>query len=144
MAASRDIAALIGLIEARSAVPFDWRGRGADCVSFAALAVEAQTGVNPRGTLRWTSKRGALAAIKAEGGLEAAVDRRLDRIAPALAKRGDIAAVPDEELGIRLMIVEGAMLVGPGEGGLERQLRSEMTIAWDATSVFQPSAGEAD
>ena len=134
MSVSRNILGLIEMIEAKAAVPFNWRG-GADCVSFAALAIKAQTGIDPRGTLRWASKRGALAAVATEGGIEAAIDRRLSRVAPALARRGDIAGVPDAQLGIPLMVVEGAMLVGPGEGGLERQPRSAMVMAWDAMSA---------
>jgi hypothetical protein len=130
----RDIQALLRVIEARADTSFSWRGEK-DCVSYAAFAVEAQSGVDPRGGLRWTSKRQALAVLAAEGGLEVALDARLTRVAPALARRGDVAAVLDEILGIRLMIVEGAMLVGPGKSGNERQPRGDMILAWDAMSA---------
>lgn len=127
---SRDIAALIETIEAHSARPFRWR-RGRDCVSFAAACIHAQTGNDPLADLpRWKSRREALAIAGEEGGLEGAVDRRLRRIAPALARRGDIAGVPDRLFGVRLMVIEGETLVAPGERGLERQRRSTMTMAW--------------
>lgn len=129
---SRDIAALIALLEARQARGFRWR-RGRDCVSFAAACVEAQTGVDPLADLpRWRSRREALAIVQAQGGLEQALDVRLARIAPAMARRGDIAGLPDPLLGVRLMVVEGDTLVGPGGRGLERLPRSAMTMAWSA------------
>lgn len=140
MSEGRDIEALIALIERRAQRPFDWRGRN-DCVSFASRAVKAQTGIDARGHLRWKSRRAALAIISAEGGLEAAMDRRFDRVSCAEARRGDLAGVPDSTLGIRLMVVEGAMLVGPGTSGLERQPRGAMTIAWDAATARVPTNG---
>lgn len=134
MTRPRDIAALIALIERRAAIPFGWRN-GRDCASFAARAVKAQTGIDPRGTLRWRSRREAFAVIAAEGGIEAAIDARLTRVPPALAVRGDIAGVADPLMGIRLAVVEGMTIVSPGQHGLERHPRAEMLIAWDATSV---------
>ena len=134
----RDIDALIALIEARAPLRFRW-ARPRDCVSFAAAAVKAQSGIDVLAGLRWRSRRQALAFLVAQGGLEAATDRRLRRVPPALARRGDIAAVADAEHGIRLMVVEGQTLVGPGAKGLERQPRAAMIIAWDAMS-----AGNAD
>ncbi len=133
---SRDIPALIACIEAHSARPFRWR-RGRDCVSFAGACVEAQTGVDPLADLPlWSTRKQALAVVEDEGGLEAALDARLSRIAPALAQRGDIAGVEaserDRRFGIRLMVVEGDTLVAPGLRGLERLPRSAMTMAWSA------------
>lgn len=133
----RDIAALIALLDRRVNKPFAWR-RGRDCAWFAAAAIKAQTGVNVLGDRDWSSKRGARAVIAAEGGFEAAMDRRLARIPPALAQRGDIAGVADPLFGIRLMVVEGATLVGPGVRGLERQPRSMMIMAWDSLSASHP------
>src|SRR3546814_3100758 len=74
--------------------------------------------------------------------METAMDRRMARVAPALAMRGDIAGVPDPLTGLRLMVVEGAMLVGPGAAGLERQPRCAMTIAWDVTTVHRGRSEE--
>lgn len=133
-AAPRNVAALIAMIDTRRRRAFAWRG-GRDCVSFAALAVKAQTGIDPRGELRWRSRREARLLLASCGGLEAAMDARFNRVAPAMAKRGDIAALPCDEFGVRLMVVEGTTLVGPGDEGLERLPRAMMIIAWDAASV---------
>ena len=128
----RDLAALMAFLEARAAMPFAWGNRANDCVSFAASAVKAQTGRNPITGLRWASLRGAVKAVEKVGGIEAALDARFDRIAPAMAQRGDIAAVAAEDgpFPIRLMIVEGETLVGPSDRGLRRMPRAAMCAAW--------------
>jgi len=128
---SRDYSALLALLERRRMRRFSWRSQ--DCVRFAAAAIAAQTGRDPLfGLPRWRTRREALALARAEGGLEAAVDKRLARIPAALAQRGDIAGVPDPLFGVRLMVIEGATLVAPGAKGLERQPRSAMVMAWSA------------
>lgn len=131
----RDYDALIEAIEARSARAFGWRG-SRDCVSFSGACIAAQTGRDPlAGLPRWRTRREAIALADAQGGLEAGVDARLDRIAPAMAQRGDIAGLPDRLFGVRLMVIEGETLVGPGQRGLERLPRSAMIIAWSAVKV---------
>lgn len=130
----RDLAAFFALIERRSHIAFDWRN-GRCCVAFMARSVKAQTGIDPRGNLKWNSRRTALKVVAAEGGLIAAMDKRFDRVPPAMANRGDIAALPDRLFGIRLMMIEGETLIGPGKRGLERQPRGDMTIAWDTSSI---------
>jgi hypothetical protein len=130
----RDIAALIELLDARIDMPFGWRS-GNDCARFADAAIAAQAKVSVIGDWQWTSRREAREVIAAQGGFEAAMDRRLGRVPPALAQRGDIAGVADPMFGIRLMVVEGATLVGPGRRGLERVARSEMTVAWDVMTA---------
>jgi hypothetical protein len=127
----RDHLALLRFLEERSAMPFEW-GRN-DCVSFAARAVRVQTGRRLLGRLRWRSLTGARRNIERLGGLETAIDERLERIAPAEAMRGDIAGVPNDVFGIRLMIVEGASLAGPGTRGVRRLPRSAMVAAWSIT-----------
>lgn len=129
----RDVEKLLDWLSGQHARPMRW-GRN-DCASFAATAIRKQTGRDVRGKVRWHSAREAAAVIEAEGGLEAAVNRRLTPIAPAMAQRGDIAGVPDDRFGIRLMIVEGRTLVGPGANGLERQPRGVMTLAWTIEQV---------
>lgn len=125
----RDFEALIALIEQRQASSFRW-GRN-DCVRFAALAVRAQTGADPlEGLPRWRTRREALAVTDQQGGLIAALDARFERIAPAFAKRGDLAGIEDRLFGVRLMIVEGATLIGPGRRGLQRLPRGVMDFAW--------------
>lgn len=129
----RNYPALFDAIAARSARPFRWRF-GRECVGFAGACVAALTGRDPLADLpRWRTRAEALAIAADLGGLEAAVDARLaGRVAPALALRGDIAGLPDPLLGVRLMVIEGETLVGPGRRGLERLPRRAMTIAWSA------------
>jgi hypothetical protein len=132
---TRDIPALLALIAARGDRRFGWQ-RGRDCVSFAAACIKAQTGADLLEHVpRWRSRAEALRMARERGGLKQALDKRLDRVAPALARRGDIAGLPDPLFGIRLMVVEGETLVGPGRSGLERLPRAAMTIAWSAEST---------
>lgn len=138
----RDIEALLLWVEARLPKRFDWRG-SRDCVAFTMGAVEAQTGIDHLVDLNWRSRREALAVVKAEGGLIAALDKRFPRrIAPALAKRGDFVGIPDKLFGIRLMVVEGSNVVGPGKHGLERQPRTIATMAWDTMSCLDRQGDE--
>lgn len=133
---TRDHAALVAFLIDRQ----DWRfgyGRGEqthDCARFAADAVRAQTGKDPLRGLRgaWRSERGASRTLAREGGLEAAVDVRLDRIAPAMAGRGDIALTSDGLDGVQLGVIEGDTVACPGGSGLFRRHRSEIVAAWSA------------
>lgn len=126
----RNIEALIAFIASRDAVPFSWSRN--HCVGYAAAAVKAQTGRDPMRGVRVTTERGAVQSLNRRGGLAAAVSSRLRPIAPAMAKRGDIAAVSDERFGVRLMVVEGETLVAPGPLGNRRAPRSAMVRAWSA------------
>jgi hypothetical protein len=129
----RDAAALIAFIDSRQNTPHHWGRYENDCVAFVLKAVKALTGHVPSGIGRWNSRRSGFRLLKKYGSLEAALDAHFERIAPAFAKRGDIAGVPDEQFGIHPMIVEGDLLVGPGERGNRRMKRSAMTVAWSAT-----------
>lgn len=134
---ARDVAALLAWIEAAAQRRFAWR-RGRDCVSFALGAVEAQTGVALLADIAlWSTRREAVAVARALGGLEAAIDARMERTPAALARRGDVAALGDAVFGVRLMVVEGQTLIGPGARGLERLGRSAMEFAWDAASAHR-------
>lgn len=128
----RDLVALIAEIELRRHLSHSWSG-GRDCVGFALACVKAQTGIDHLADLpTWTSRREARAVAQSVGGLQAMLDERFNRVAPAMAQRGDIAGLPDAVFGVRLMIVEGVNLVGPGLAGLERLPRDAMTVAWSA------------
>ncbi len=129
----RDHDGLLNFIESQSATPFDWLRN--DCARYAAGAIVAQGQANPlHGFGGWRSLQGAMRALRRAGGLEAAVSSRLRRISPAMAQRGDIAGVPDETMGLRLMVVEGETLVGPGPNGNHRSKRQAMTVAWSSTT----------
>lgn len=128
----RDIRALLAFIDSRQNTPHEWGRDKNDCVSFPLQAVKAQTG-HSRGTaFKWRDEKSALRTIKKAGGIEAAFDRYFQRIPPAMAQRGDIAGVPDDRFGIHPMIVEGDMLVGPGDKGNKRCQRRHMVTAWSA------------
>lgn len=137
----RDIPALIAFIDGRQSVPHAIGRTANDCVAFAFGAVEAQTGVRPAAKVAWSSPAGARRALARFESLEAGLDAFFDRVPVAQAKRGDIAGVPDPELGIHPMIVEGATLVGPGELGNRRLKRSAMTIAWSSVTARRSSKG---
>ena len=138
MAGERDIAALIAFIDSRQAVPHEIGREANDCASYALDAVEAMTGVRAAKRLKWSNDAGARRIIARYGSLEAAFDAHFERIPSAFAHRGDIAGVPDEELGIHPMIVEGETLVGPGDRGNRRMKRRTMICAWSATRIKRP------
>jgi hypothetical protein len=127
---TRDIPALLAEIERRAPLPHAWE-RGRCCVSSALACVKAQTGVDHlAGLPHWTTLEEALEVARSVGGLRAALDAAFNRTPPAFAMRGDIAALPDAEFGLRLMIVDGNTLVGPGEHGQDRLPRHAMRRAW--------------
>jgi len=97
-----------------------------DCVLFAATWLQLATGIDHlAGLPPWRSKIGAARVLKAVGGLEAAVDRALNRIHPHMAKDGDIAMRQG-----CLCIFSGAHIVGPGRNGLTFVDRTEALCAW--------------
>lgn len=126
---ARDLEAYLRVLEERGPVPFAW-AQPRDCISFANETVKALTGRDVLGDLRWSSFREAKAVIEAVGGLEAELDRRLTRIAPAHARRGDLGGIPDPVFGFRIGSVEGPTIAGPGSRGLKREPRTAMTAAW--------------
>jgi hypothetical protein len=131
----RDINALTAYLAERSQMPHEWGRQANDCMSFVAGAVKAQTGKDPARGLKWKSHATALSLLNKLGGVEAILDARFERIAPAHAMRGDIAVIADPELGSHPMIVEGKTLCAPGVRGLKRAPRSAMTAAWNVTKV---------
>lgn len=133
---ARDYSALIRFLDSRMRTPFAWGPRAHDCVSAAALAVEAMTGRFWLADLgvSWSSERGAARVLRRLGGLEAAVDGVLTAIAPAQALRGDVGLVRAEGVaGASLVIVEGPMVVGPAPVGWERLPRTALIRTWSAT-----------
>lgn len=127
----RDHAALFAYLEQRGPMPYAWGRRANDCFSFLEGAVRAQLGRGFLGKLKWSSPTSAMMVVKRAGGVEAFYDARFDRIAPALARRGDIGAIADPVLGMHPMLVEGATLSSPGPRGLQRCPRTMMIAAWN-------------
>lgn len=126
----RDTDALFAYLERRGPMPHEFGRKANDCVSFLDGAVEAQTGKSRLGRLTWKDERAGLKLLKAEGGVEAGLDKRFKRIAPAHAHRGDIGAIEHPSLGLHPMLVEGPTLCSPGRRGLKRCPRSAMVAAW--------------
>lgn len=135
----RDTHALLAYLEQRAPMPHAFGSDANDCLSFLAGAVVAQGGRNPLGRLTWSDEQSALRVLAREGGVEAALDARFERIAPAHAHRGDIAAVADERLGMHPLLVVGRTLCSPGVRGLKHCLRVAAIAAWDVT---RPKAGK--
>ncbi|MDP3853147.1 hypothetical protein [Phenylobacterium sp.] len=127
----RDHDAMIALVESRARAPLAWGDQANDCVSFARAVVTALIGRDPLAGLghHWTSQRGAQRVLRRLGGLEAAVDSVLPRIAPSMAKRGDVGLVTIGGID-SLVVVEGDTVVGPGDHGLVRLPRRVITAAW--------------
>lgn len=108
--------------------PFEW-GKN-DCVLFANNWVKEATGKDfveafLDGRPMWSNEREALRLLKDLGGVEEVVNTRLTRINPNLARDGDVA-LHDRSL----CLFSGAYVVGPGETGLIRVLRTEAKCAW--------------
>lgn len=122
---------LVALVEQREARPFEY-GRH-DCCLWAAAAVRAQTGVDvARGLRGYRSARGAARTLISAGfdGIEDAAAALLGpRIAPLLARRGDIVS-DGEALGV--MWAGCALFVGegPGVAGLVRVPLRQLKAAW--------------
>lgn len=129
----RNYAGLVAYLEAAERNRFAYSGAGThDCIRHGKRAILAQDLPLPAGLPSWRSRRAAEALLAERGGLIAAVDGVLDRIAPAMAQRGDIAAVemPD---GPALGVVESETIALVSAGtGLLRVPRRAAIAAWSA------------
>ncbi len=108
-------------------VPFAWGVN--DCVSFAAGAVEAMTGVRPA-LPTWSDARDAMRELEERGGIAAATDDVLQR-APStrFARRGDIVSVDNGDRQW-LAVCIGGMWCAPGKAGLEFGPMNAARAAW--------------
>lgn len=124
-------AAFIAFLEDREDWVFGYgpEPRTHDCARFCGAGVKAMTGVDPlkRFSGQWTTQSGARRILARHGGLAAAVGTVMSPISPTLAPRGSVGLVH----GGGLVLVEGALVVGPGpERGLVRADRSSLIAAW--------------
>lgn len=122
-----------------NAVLADWRARPfawgeADCVAFAGAVCVAVRGDNPldRAGAVYADDEGAQACLDAAGhaSLLAALRARLGKpVRPALAQPGDLVFFATGDGG-GLGVVNGAMIWGIGDAGLERLDPAAASLAW--------------
>lgn len=113
--------------------PFGWGEH--DCVTFAGEGVYARTEVDHlEGIVTWTNAREAAVALRAAGGLRAAVTSRLGApVLPGLACAGDVvlARDPHSDDGRELLaLCHGPHLLAPGERGLAILPLTAALCAW--------------
>lgn len=112
-----------------------WRGRrfdwdSATCAHFVAGWVRERSGIRiPVG--RWRTQHGAMKYLARQygGDMRDGLDRYLDRVHPAFAKRGAIAWLDGTEPGT-LGIVGAGIVWAFGEDGLTCH-KMPVRIAWD-------------
>jgi hypothetical protein len=124
-------------IEAHRAVPFTWGVH--DCCTFAAGSVLACTGQWPAGW-KWPDAAAAARLLRRLGGLPAAVDRLLPRLAaPLSAQRGDVLLVR-APTGRRdwLAVADAGGWWAPGPDGLVRGSMMQATAAWGVGACHKP------
>lgn len=120
-------------VDAVRAAPFDWRANR--CDHFAAGAVAAITGADP--TPAWAariaSRRGALAALARRGhaSVSDAAAELFYEIAPAMARIGDLAAIPSgDAFGDALGVVIGERVLILTAAGVDSRDRAEARRAF--------------
>jgi hypothetical protein len=121
---------LAGYAAASASTPFAWGSH--DCVTFAAGAVEATTGIRPA-MPAWVSVRSAMRQLKQAGGLVAAVESvGLEPLArPQLAARGDVVLVDHEDAPQPFLAVcLGHVWAAPGSDGLVYGPMSVASRGW--------------
>jgi hypothetical protein len=106
---------LAKVVEDHRALPFDWATN--NCSHFAGACVEAVSGTNPVAQLTgsYQDEAGAMAAIRAAGGgdIEDAVAKLFPKIAPGMARRGDIGIALSDGKKV-LFVVLGQFAGAPG------------------------------
>lgn len=98
-------------IEAHRERAFEWGVH--DCARFASKCIDAITDGETGAELaaQYTDERSAFAFMAREGGLEAAVTRRLgEPVRPLQARRGDVVLLPSED-GEGLGVCMGELIV---------------------------------
>jgi hypothetical protein len=131
--------ALADFVEERRATPFAWGSN--DCVTHAADAVLAMTGVDVLGELRgsWSTESAALALLDGLGGMQAAVTAALGQPLANVAyfSRGDVALIvePTDPPRTYLAVVLGPDLVAPGSRQARRLPWSWVGVVWPVGRV---------
>jgi len=124
---------LAAVVRAAAARPFEW-GRQ-DCALFACDCIAAMTGADPAAAFRgrYRTARGAARALRRIAGVDdlgALATKVLGApVAPAFARRGDIAEVPLLD-GPGFGVVLGREVAVVGVEGLLRVSMQTATRAW--------------
>ena len=119
---------LAAYIAGTRSLPFAWGWH--DCASFAAGAVLVTTGRDLR-PQPWMDRRSAAQLLRRTGGLVAAVDAALPRLAaPALAQRGDVVLVQTPARRW-LAVCDGAVGWAPARNGLAAARMALAAIGWE-------------
>jgi hypothetical protein len=122
------------LARSRGAV-FAWGTN--DCARFAAGAVGALTGQQVA-MPAWVDKNTSVAVLRACGGIVAAVDAVLPRLAtPLLAWRGDVVLVQTSARRW-LAVCDGERAWAPGPAGLVATPMDRAVHAWGVGRCLQP------
>lgn len=121
-------------VEERRRDPFSFE-EGRDCALFVADCVLAMTGEDPAAQFRgrYTTDIGAMRVIRSAGfaDLGDLVSSRLDEIAPARARAGDVAAVAtDSPFGVALGVFIGEQVIARDHDGLATFSRAAVTRAF--------------
>lgn len=122
--------ALDAYVLAREESLFSWGCN--DCCSFAADWVLMVRGSDPMRDLRgYDDARKAFALLRAEGGLRAAVERRMgDSVLGAMARAGDVALVRHGDNRRSMGICVGPHIVAPSHRKLAALPLSAAEVAW--------------
>lgn len=114
----------------RRRMPYAWGTN--DCVTFAADAVLAITGVDPIADIRgtWNDEASAMAVLAGLGGLIAAVDAKFPRVDKNFAQIGDLCLVKDANGQPSLAVCVGSYCAAPGTEEMLLTSMSKARLAW--------------
>lgn len=123
------VARLRETVQAWQAAPFKYGTT--DCGRFAATCVDAITGRDTLLSLGYVDQRTARRFLAREGGMTAAVTRRLGPASnlPALPRRGDVCLVDGHD-GPSLGVALGTAVAVLTEDGLEYAPVSAVQLHW--------------
>lgn len=119
--------ALSAYLDERRDMPFAWGTN--DCCAFAADAVQAVTGERPL-LPAYESERDALRLLRDRSLRERVGDVFGAEIAPAFARRGDLAVFMQDDERETLAVCVGDYLAAPGPDGMLLVPRAAAIAAW--------------
>lgn len=116
-------------IEERTLMPFEWAVN--DCITFGAEWIRRCCGVDLLENIHYTNMQEAAALLASKGGIANAITEvlgdPLDK--PRKAQRGDVGLVRVEGR-LSMVVVNGPIVLGPGEKGLAGLPLTSLEMAW--------------